>query len=167
MKQGSGRGAVDSIVSGRDSRGSYHMTYKRDYLFDFEEYDGGNVLLEVMLEECRDGGLEVRREQGYKGFAGGTIRKKKANCVYTLDGQAMTRKTIRKGVYTTMYGVAKHLGVAGIHSINGCFKETKRLTLFSTQPETTGLVACEVISKRHARIKDDTGCLGSHVYVHS
>nr|GEU58077.1 hypothetical protein [Tanacetum cinerariifolium] len=28
-----------------DSRGSYHMTYKRDYLFDFEEYDGGNILL--------------------------------------------------------------------------------------------------------------------------
>ena len=28
-----------------DSGGSYHMTYRRDYLFDFEEYDGGNVLL--------------------------------------------------------------------------------------------------------------------------
>nr|GEW01469.1 retrovirus-related Pol polyprotein from transposon TNT 1-94 [Tanacetum cinerariifolium] len=28
-----------------DSRGSYHMAYKRDYLFDFEEYNGGNVLL--------------------------------------------------------------------------------------------------------------------------
>nr|GEZ56913.1 hypothetical protein [Tanacetum cinerariifolium] len=26
-----------------DSGGSYHMTYKRDYLFDFKEYDGGNV----------------------------------------------------------------------------------------------------------------------------
>ncbi|GJW67708.1 hypothetical protein Tco_0122132 [Tanacetum coccineum] len=28
-----------------DSEGSHHMTYKRDYLFDFEEYYGGNVLL--------------------------------------------------------------------------------------------------------------------------
>nr|GEW31859.1 hypothetical protein [Tanacetum cinerariifolium] len=28
-----------------DSGGSYHMTYKRDHLFNFEEYDGGNVLL--------------------------------------------------------------------------------------------------------------------------
>ncbi|GJY36668.1 hypothetical protein Tco_0422046 [Tanacetum coccineum] len=27
-----------------DSGGSYHMTYKRDYMFDFEEYDDGNVL---------------------------------------------------------------------------------------------------------------------------
>ncbi|GJU84367.1 retrovirus-related pol polyprotein from transposon TNT 1-94 [Tanacetum coccineum] len=28
-----------------DSGGSYHITYKRDYLVDFEEYDGGNILL--------------------------------------------------------------------------------------------------------------------------
>ncbi|GKF90110.1 hypothetical protein Tco_0264073, partial [Tanacetum coccineum] len=28
-----------------DSGGSYYVTYKRDYLFDFEEYDGGNILL--------------------------------------------------------------------------------------------------------------------------
>ncbi|GJU51489.1 hypothetical protein Tco_1221044 [Tanacetum coccineum] len=35
-----------------DSGGSYHMTYKRDYLFDFEEYDGGNILLGDGME-CR------------------------------------------------------------------------------------------------------------------
>ncbi|GJX31915.1 hypothetical protein Tco_0241770 [Tanacetum coccineum] len=35
-----------------DSEGSYHMTYKRDYLFDFEECDGGNVLLGYD-RECR------------------------------------------------------------------------------------------------------------------
>ncbi|GJU88215.1 hypothetical protein Tco_1300638 [Tanacetum coccineum] len=28
-----------------DSGGSYYMKYKRDYLINFEEYDGGNVLL--------------------------------------------------------------------------------------------------------------------------
>nr|GEW87561.1 zinc finger, CCHC-type [Tanacetum cinerariifolium] len=28
-----------------DSGGSNHITYKRDYLVDFEEYDGGNILL--------------------------------------------------------------------------------------------------------------------------
>lgn len=28
-----------------DSGGSYHMTYRRDYLFDFEEYDSSNILL--------------------------------------------------------------------------------------------------------------------------
>ncbi|GKD42663.1 zinc finger, CCHC-type containing protein, partial [Tanacetum coccineum] len=35
-----------------DLGGSYHMTYKRDYLFDFEEYDGGNILLGDG-KECR------------------------------------------------------------------------------------------------------------------
>ncbi|GJR05919.1 hypothetical protein Tco_0528903 [Tanacetum coccineum] len=28
-----------------DSGGSYHIAHKRDYLFNFEKYDGGNVLL--------------------------------------------------------------------------------------------------------------------------
>ncbi|GJR46292.1 hypothetical protein Tco_1314395 [Tanacetum coccineum] len=28
-----------------DSGGSYHITYMRDYLVDFEEYDGGKILL--------------------------------------------------------------------------------------------------------------------------
>ncbi|GKB33678.1 zinc finger, CCHC-type containing protein [Tanacetum coccineum] len=52
MKRDCPRGKVESRVlrggfRGRNTvgRGSYHMTYKRDYLFDFEEYDGGNVLL--------------------------------------------------------------------------------------------------------------------------
>ncbi|GKD33883.1 hypothetical protein Tco_1249392, partial [Tanacetum coccineum] len=35
-----------------DSRVSCNMTYKRDYLFDFEDHDYGNVLL-VNGEECR------------------------------------------------------------------------------------------------------------------
>ncbi|GJT12838.1 hypothetical protein Tco_0859880 [Tanacetum coccineum] len=35
-----------------DSGGLYHMTYKRDYLFDSEEYDGGNTLLGDD-KECR------------------------------------------------------------------------------------------------------------------
>ncbi|GKD01048.1 hypothetical protein Tco_1171322, partial [Tanacetum coccineum] len=42
---------LDSII---DSGGSYHMTYKRDYLFDFEEYNGGNILLSDG-RECRSG----------------------------------------------------------------------------------------------------------------
>ncbi|GJU76672.1 hypothetical protein Tco_1273742 [Tanacetum coccineum] len=35
-----------------DSKGSYHKTYNIYYLFDFEEYDGGNVLLGDGME-CR------------------------------------------------------------------------------------------------------------------
>ncbi|GJR84854.1 hypothetical protein Tco_0155639 [Tanacetum coccineum] len=60
-----------------DSRGSYHMTYKKDYLFYFEEYDGGNILLGDG-KEYRIRGTGTRR----------------ANCVYTLDRQAVTMKTL-------------------------------------------------------------------------
>ncbi|GKD48492.1 zinc finger, CCHC-type containing protein, partial [Tanacetum coccineum] len=45
-----------------DSRGSYHMAYKRDYLFDFEEYYSGNVLLGDG-RECRVRGTGKVRVQ--------------------------------------------------------------------------------------------------------
>ncbi|GKD26930.1 hypothetical protein Tco_1233144, partial [Tanacetum coccineum] len=92
-----------------DSRGSYHMTYKRDYLFDFEEYDGGNVLLGDG-RECRVWGIgkvQVQMRDKVK-FVLTHVKvysrikakldiagNKKANCVYTLDGQAVTRKTLK------------------------------------------------------------------------
>ncbi|GJV17801.1 hypothetical protein Tco_1363124 [Tanacetum coccineum] len=66
-----------------DLGGTYHMTYMRDYLVDFEEYDGGNVLMGDG-NECRIRGTRgfyrddvVRKDQGYKGFTDGTIRNKK------------------------------------------------------------------------------------------
>nr|GEX48367.1 zinc finger, CCHC-type [Tanacetum cinerariifolium] len=46
-----------------DSGGSYHMTYKRDYLFDFKEYNGGNILVGDG-KECRvrgTGKVQVQR----------------------------------------------------------------------------------------------------------
>ncbi|GJZ05075.1 hypothetical protein Tco_0538350 [Tanacetum coccineum] len=61
-----------------DLGGSYHITYKRDYLVDFKEYDGDNILLDDG-RECRVWGTGTR----------------KANCLYTLDGQAVTRKTLQ------------------------------------------------------------------------
>ncbi|GJX33500.1 hypothetical protein Tco_0243355 [Tanacetum coccineum] len=33
------------VLSGMKLGGSYHITYKRDYLVDFEKYDGDNILL--------------------------------------------------------------------------------------------------------------------------
>ncbi|GKB26027.1 hypothetical protein Tco_0865428, partial [Tanacetum coccineum] len=41
-----------------DSGGSYHMTYKKDYLVDFEEYDSVNVLLGYG-RECRVWGMGI------------------------------------------------------------------------------------------------------------
>ncbi|GKB24847.1 hypothetical protein Tco_0864248, partial [Tanacetum coccineum] len=47
-------GSVEELLDWiMDSGGSYHMTYMRDYLFEFEEYDGGNILVyTTMYEEC-------------------------------------------------------------------------------------------------------------------
>ncbi|GJY04181.1 hypothetical protein Tco_0370121 [Tanacetum coccineum] len=59
----------------------------RDYLVDFKEYDGGNILLGDG-RECRVRGTELRRNL----ISLGTRR---ANCVYTLDGQVVIRKILK------------------------------------------------------------------------
>ena len=47
-----------------DSGDLYHMTYRRDYLFDFEEYDGSNILLGDG-RECRGTGkVQVQMRDG-------------------------------------------------------------------------------------------------------
>nr|GEY66180.1 zinc finger, CCHC-type [Tanacetum cinerariifolium] len=43
--------------------GSYHITYKRDYLVDFEEYEGANILLGDG-RECRVWGQAFRKQLG-------------------------------------------------------------------------------------------------------
>ncbi|GJS44935.1 hypothetical protein Tco_0595056 [Tanacetum coccineum] len=73
-----------------DSGGSYHMTYRIDHLFNFEEYDSGNILLgdgRDCVYEGRSGKIKV-----IKGLLVELSGTRRANCVYTLDG-----------VYTTMY----------------------------------------------------------------
>ncbi|GJW94260.1 hypothetical protein Tco_0173932 [Tanacetum coccineum] len=120
-----------------DSGGSCHITYMRDYLVDFEEYGGGNLLLSDG-RECRVRGTgkvqvqmrdrssfvldnvryvsELRRnlislgtleKEGFivkmqsgkikviKGSLGALSGTRRANCEYTLDGQAVTRKTLK------------------------------------------------------------------------
>ncbi|GJR04148.1 zinc finger, CCHC-type containing protein [Tanacetum coccineum] len=175
-----------------DSGGSYHITYKRDYLADFEEYDSDNILLGDG-RECRvwgTGKVQVQMKDGSTFVLNniryvpelrqnlislGTLEKKdftvkrqfgkikvikgslvilsgtrRANCVYTLNGQAVTRKTLKGkkqlGEYQTRWKiktgnvlnfcnkrstqqctksrVTKHLGVAVIQQHNGLVKET-------------------------------------------
>ncbi|GKC53151.1 hypothetical protein Tco_1075896, partial [Tanacetum coccineum] len=114
------------------SRGSYHMTYMRDYLVHFEEYDGGNVLLGrvrgtgnvrvhmrdgsrfvlnnvryvselrrnlISLGTLKKEGFTVKMQSGRIKILKGSLlvlsRTKRANCVYTLEGQAVTRKTFK------------------------------------------------------------------------
>ncbi|GJS65125.1 hypothetical protein Tco_0679689 [Tanacetum coccineum] len=120
-----------------DSGSSYYITYRRDYLVDFKEYDGGNILLgdgrECRVQgtgkvqvQMRDGSSfvldnvryvsELRRnlislgtleKEGFtEKMQSGKIKvikgslvvlsgTRRANCVYTLDGQAVTRKTLK------------------------------------------------------------------------
>ncbi|GJW61139.1 zinc finger, CCHC-type containing protein [Tanacetum coccineum] len=140
-----------------DSGGSYHITYMRDYLVDFEKYNGGNILLGDG-RECRDKGWsgKIKVIKGLLMVLSGTRR---SNCVYTLDGQAVTSKTLKGrkllGEYQTGWKiktgnvldscnqrstqqctksrVAKHLGVAGIQHHNGLVEETN-VTLLAKTP---------------------------------
>nr|GEX81123.1 retrovirus-related Pol polyprotein from transposon TNT 1-94 [Tanacetum cinerariifolium] len=63
---------------------SDHMTCKRDYLLDFEKYDGGFTV------KMQSGMIKV-----IKGSLVVLSRTRRANYVYTLDGQAVTRKTFK------------------------------------------------------------------------
>ncbi|GKC82076.1 hypothetical protein Tco_1137793 [Tanacetum coccineum] len=91
-----------------DSGGSYHITYKRDYLDDFEMYDGGNVLLgdgrechvwgtgkvQVQMKDDSSFVLDnVRQDQGYKGFVDGTIRNKKSGLSKVFWAEDTTMST--------------------------------------------------------------------------
>ncbi|GJU16292.1 hypothetical protein Tco_1144258 [Tanacetum coccineum] len=134
---------------------SYHMTYKRDYLFDFEEYYDGNVLLGMAGNAVYGGWGFTVKMQSYmikiiKGPLVVLSGTRRANCVYTLDGHAVTKKTLKGrkqlGEYQIWWkiktcnvldsynqgstqqcmksGVAKHLLVAEIQQHYGLVKET-------------------------------------------
>ncbi|GJR16800.1 hypothetical protein Tco_0965327 [Tanacetum coccineum] len=108
-----------SGADGYDTEGSYHITYMIDYLVDLEEYDGGNILIGDG-RECRVRGdmyvSELRRnlillgtleKDGFivkmqsskikviKGLRVVLSRTRRSNCVYTLDGHVVTRKTLK------------------------------------------------------------------------
>ncbi|GJS69243.1 hypothetical protein Tco_0702084 [Tanacetum coccineum] len=97
-----------------DSGGSYHMTHKRDFLYDFKVVDGGSVQLEdvrhvpglkrrlISLGNLEKEGYTVKMQMGrtkvIKGCRVMMTRIKKKNCVYTLEAKVMT------------FGVQKHGG---------------------------------------------------------
>ncbi|GKB15700.1 zinc finger, CCHC-type containing protein [Tanacetum coccineum] len=245
-----------------DSGSSYYITYRRDYVVDFKEYDGGNILLGDGREcrvrgtckvqvQMRDGSsfvldnvryvLELRRnlislgtleKEGFtmkmqsgkikviKGSLVVLSGTRRGNCVYTPDGQAVTRKTlkgrkqlreyqtgwkIKKGnaldfcnhrstQQCTKSGVSKHLSFAGLQQQNGLVEETNVTLLAKVccvliqsglskvlwAEDTTmstylvnkahksltfnNTVACEVISKWKAGLKDNMDAR-SNVYV--
>nr|GEU45382.1 zinc finger, CCHC-type [Tanacetum cinerariifolium] len=212
-----------------DSEGSYHITYMRDYLVDFEEYDDGKILLGDG-RECRIRGtckVQVQMKDGpcfmldndmyvsevrQNLISLGTLKKegftvkmqlakikvtkgslmvlsgtRSANCVYTLDGQAVTRKTMKGrkqlGEYLTEWKIKK------CNVLDSCNQRKQHLAweLFSYREDSNedtfavaavdkiyahesftfnSTFACEVISKWNAGLKDDTDAR-SDVYMHS
>ncbi|GJX26801.1 putative reverse transcriptase domain-containing protein [Tanacetum coccineum] len=129
-----------------DSGGSYHITYMRDYLVDLKSMTvviyclvvmAGNAVyvLElrrnlISLGTLEKEGFTVKMQSGKIKVIKGSLvvlsGTRRANCVYILDGQAVTRKTLkgRKSIQQcTKSGVAKHLGVAGLQQQNGLVEE--------------------------------------------
>nr|GEX37538.1 zinc finger, CCHC-type [Tanacetum cinerariifolium] len=99
-----------------DSGGSYHITYMRDYLVNFEEYDGGNILFGDG-RECRvqgTGKVQVQMRDGSSFVLDNVmyILELRRNLISlgTLEKEGFTRSTQQ----CTKSGVAKHLGVAGL-----------------------------------------------------
>nr|GEV30722.1 ribonuclease H-like domain-containing protein [Tanacetum cinerariifolium] len=117
-----------------DSGGSYHITYLRDYLVDFEEYDGGNILLGDG-RECRVRGtckvqVQMRDVSSFmldnvryvpklrrNLISLGTLEKKGFTVKMQLGKIKMSTQQCKKS------GVAKHFRVAGIQQQNGLVEE--------------------------------------------
>ncbi|GJX01365.1 zinc finger, CCHC-type containing protein [Tanacetum coccineum] len=90
-----------------DSGGYYHMTHRRDFLYEFKVFDGGLVQLGlrrslISLGTLKKEGNTIKMQMGrikvIKGcrvIMTGIIKK---NCVYTLEAKVMT------------FGVQKHGG---------------------------------------------------------
>ncbi|GJR27779.1 zinc finger, CCHC-type containing protein [Tanacetum coccineum] len=81
-----------------DSGSSYYITYRRDYLVDFKEFDGGNILLGDGRECCvrGTGKVQVQMRDG-SSFVLDNVRyvsELRRNLI-SLDGQAVTRKTLK------------------------------------------------------------------------
>ncbi|GJZ82865.1 zinc finger, CCHC-type containing protein [Tanacetum coccineum] len=128
-----------------DSGSSYYITYRRDYLVDFKEYDGGNILLGYG-RECRGDryvselrrnlislgtlekeGFTVKMQSGKIKVIKGSLvvlsGTRRANCVYTLDDQAVTRKTLKGRKQLGEYQTGRKIKT-GIQQQNGLVKET-------------------------------------------
>nr|GEV54681.1 zinc finger, CCHC-type [Tanacetum cinerariifolium] len=92
-----------------DLRGSYHMKYKRDHFFDFEEYNGGNILL-------GDG-----KERRVRGTGKIQVQKRDVSS-FVLDNVGSTQQCMKSGI-------AKHLGVVEIQQQNELAKKTNMTLL--------------------------------------
>nr|GEV87810.1 universal stress protein PHOS32-like [Tanacetum cinerariifolium] len=119
----------------------------------------------ISLGTLKKEGFTVKMQLGKIKVMKGSLvvlsETRRANYVYTLDGQGMTKKTLKgrkqlRGFQTRCKikkvnvidcnqgsrksGVAKHLGVAGIHQQNGLVEETNMTLLAKTPIDMLGFL---------------------------
>ncbi|GJW64566.1 hypothetical protein Tco_0116450 [Tanacetum coccineum] len=175
-----------------DSGGSYHITYNRDYLVDFEEYDGGNILTGKVQVQMMDGSSfvldnvryvpELRRNL----ISLGTLEKegftmKMQSGKIKCPGNTLKGKK-QLGEYQTRWKIRR----SGLSKVFWAEDTTRSTYLVNRSPSSAigfktpiGLldkiyahesltfnntVAYEVISKWKAGLKDDMDAR-SNVYV--
>ncbi|GKA98314.1 zinc finger, CCHC-type containing protein [Tanacetum coccineum] len=152
-----------------DSGGSYHITYRRDYLVDFEEYVPELRRNLISLGTVEKEGFTVKIQSAKIKVIKGSLvvlsGTRRAHCVYTLDGHVVTKKALKGrkqlGDYQTGWKikmcnvfyscnqrftqqctksrVARHLGVAGIQQQN---RSPSSAIGFKTPIDMLGFFGC-------------------------
>ncbi|GKD38196.1 hypothetical protein Tco_1258403, partial [Tanacetum coccineum] len=198
MTEANGDGGEGLYVKGRFG-GFYHITYRRDYLVDFEEYNGGNILLGDG-KECRSGLSKVFWTEDttmstylVNRSPSSAIRFKTPAVLYRNMGfneSAEYKKTfIGSGVGTGLVQVLQgvefevepqedHTFEVALHGNFDCVAGSQEVQtqdliyyhstlgkIYAHESLTfNNTVACEVISKWKAGLKDDIDAR-SYVYV--
>nr|GEV08670.1 hypothetical protein [Tanacetum cinerariifolium] len=132
MTKEKGCGGEGLFMKGRSYQRAFEkgMSEGLDYMVDFKEYEGGNVLL-VDGREChvrRTKGFTVKIQSGRIKVIKGSLvvlsrTTRRANYVYTMDSHAVTSDK----EYIERVGSTN--GVAGIQQQNGLVKETNMTLL--------------------------------------
>ncbi|GJV01401.1 hypothetical protein Tco_1334970 [Tanacetum coccineum] len=180
-----------------DSGGSYHITCKRDYLFDFETYDGGNIFLSdgrechALTRKTLKGRKQLGEYQtGWKIKTGNVLDSFWS--IQDMLGFFSWLASIKKGMLKPVK--VKNIGFDEIGEYKKTFigsgvardrEQHSAWELFSYREDSNeaafavtavdkiyahesltfnNIVACEVISKWEARLKDDMDAW-SDVYV--
>ncbi|GKE90151.1 hypothetical protein Tco_1567626 [Tanacetum coccineum] len=104
-----------------DSGGSYHMTHRRDFLYDFKIVDGGSVRLgdnrtcTIKGTRKRDNvKMQMGRIKVIKGCQVMMTGIGKKNYVYTLEAKVMTFGVQKHGVEFKQLGPGVKTGVHGV-----------------------------------------------------
>ncbi|GJT33639.1 retrovirus-related pol polyprotein from transposon TNT 1-94 [Tanacetum coccineum] len=112
-----------------DSGGSFHMTPRRDFLFDFKEFNGGTVLIGnnracaiMRIGKGYTVKLQNERVKVIKGSLMVLSKTMKGHCVYPLDGWAESGKASvgiqeKESLAQVWHKRRGHISEAGLHEL--------------------------------------------------